>query len=107
MTAMDVMILQFSVRQAAFGMLCKALNLAFGLTLGMVAVAGALSFGLGGREAAGKQMERWLSNWQAPADVAESSVATPPLPDGKPLRAGIFATTNKPAAESNDPNPAH
>jgi len=31
-------------------------NLAFGLTLGAIAVAFALSFGLGGREAAGKQM---------------------------------------------------
>ena len=36
-------------------------NLAFGLTLGSVAVALALSFGLGGREAAGRQMEHWLS----------------------------------------------
>ncbi len=34
--------------------------LAFGLTLGAVAVAVALSFGLGGREAAGRQMEHWL-----------------------------------------------
>jgi len=32
-------------------------NLAFGLTLGSIAVAFALSFGLGGREAAGKQMD--------------------------------------------------
>lgn len=39
-------------------------NLAFGLTLGAVAVAVALSFGLGGREAAGKQMEHWLSKWR-------------------------------------------
>jgi hypothetical protein len=36
-------------------------NLAFGLTLGAVAVAFALSFGLGGREAAGRQMEHWFS----------------------------------------------
>jgi hypothetical protein len=36
-------------------------NLAFGLTLGAVAVAVALSFGLGGREAAGRQMEHWFS----------------------------------------------
>jgi hypothetical protein len=39
-------------------------NLAFGLTLGSVAVAVALSFGLGGREAAGKQMEHWLARWR-------------------------------------------
>jgi hypothetical protein len=36
-------------------------NLAFGLTLGAIAVAFALSFGLGGREAAGKQMEHFFN----------------------------------------------
>ncbi len=39
----------------------EIVNLAFGLTLGSIAVAIALSFGLGGRDAAGKQMEYWLS----------------------------------------------
>jgi len=39
-------------------------NLAFALTLGAVAVALALAFGLGGREAAGKQMEHWLSRFR-------------------------------------------
>lgn len=39
-------------------------NLAFGLTLGAVAVAFALSFGLGGREAAGKHMEHLLSKFR-------------------------------------------
>jgi len=38
-------------------------QLAFGLTLGAVAVAFALSFGLGGREAAGKQMEQFLNRF--------------------------------------------
>ena len=38
--------------------------MAFGLSLGAVAVAVALSFGLGGREAAGKLMEHWLSRWR-------------------------------------------
>jgi Conserved TM helix len=46
----------------AMGLADDIVNLAFGLTLGAVAVAFALSFGLGGREAAGKQMEYWLSN---------------------------------------------
>ena len=36
-------------------------NLGFLLTFGAVAIAVALSFGLGGREAAGRQMEHWLS----------------------------------------------
>lgn len=45
----------------AMGIADDIVNLAFGLTLGAVAVAAALSFGLGGREAAGKLMDRWLS----------------------------------------------
>ena len=39
-------------------------NLAFGLTLGAVAVAFALSFGLGGREAAGRQMEKFFDRFK-------------------------------------------
>ena len=45
----------------AMGIADEIVDLAFGLILGAVAVAVALSFGLGGREAAGKQMEYWLS----------------------------------------------
>src|SRR5690606_14362201 len=41
----------------AMGIADDIVNLAFGLTLGAIAVAVALSFGLGGREAAGKLME--------------------------------------------------
>lgn len=48
----------------AMGIADDIVNLAFGLTLGAVAVAVALSFGLGGREAAGRQMEYWLSQWR-------------------------------------------
>jgi Mechanosensitive ion channel, conserved TM helix len=44
----------------AMGLADDIVNLAFGLTLGSIAVAVALSFGLGGREAAGRQMEHWL-----------------------------------------------
>ncbi len=46
---------------SAMGIADEIVNLAFGLTLGAIAVAVALAFGLGGREAAGKQMEYWLS----------------------------------------------
>jgi hypothetical protein len=44
----------------AMGLADDIVNMAFGLTLGAIAVAVALSFGLGGREAAGKQMEYWF-----------------------------------------------
>ncbi|MDH3350665.1 MAG: mechanosensitive ion channel [Gammaproteobacteria bacterium] len=45
----------------AMGIADDIVNLAFGLVLGSIAVAFALSFGLGGREAAGRQMEHWLA----------------------------------------------
>jgi hypothetical protein len=56
----------------AMGIADDIVNLAFGLTFGAVAIAVALSFGLGGREAAGRQMEHWLSRLrkdEAPPDV--------------------------------------
>lgn len=49
----------------AMGIANDIVNLAFGLTLGAVAVAVALSFGLGGREAAGKLVEDWLSKFHS------------------------------------------
>ena len=45
----------------AMGIANDIVNLAFAFTFGAIAVAVALSFGLGGREAAGKQMDYWLS----------------------------------------------
>jgi len=48
----------------AMGIADDIVNLAFGLTLGAIAVTVALSFGLGGREPAGKLMEHWLSRFR-------------------------------------------
>lgn len=47
------------------GIANSIVELAFGLTLGAIAVAVALSYGLGGREAAGKHMEKILSKFQS------------------------------------------
>ena len=52
----------------AMGIADDIVNLAFGLALGAVAVAVALSFGLGGRVAAGKLMEHWLTKLRKGAD---------------------------------------
>ncbi len=41
------------------GLGSEIVNLAFGLTLGAIAVAVALAFGLGGRELAGRELEKW------------------------------------------------
>jgi hypothetical protein len=53
--------LVFAMGLRAMELANEIVNAAFYLTLGAVAVAVALSFGLGGREAAGKQMEHWLA----------------------------------------------
>jgi hypothetical protein len=44
----------------AMGIANEIVQLAFGLTLGAVAIAVALAFGLGGREAAGRLAQRWI-----------------------------------------------
>ena len=46
----------------SMGIADDIVNLAFGLTLGSVAVAFALAFGLGGREAAGKELAEWFKS---------------------------------------------
>ncbi|MEL5849337.1 MAG: mechanosensitive ion channel [Candidatus Igneacidithiobacillus chanchocoensis] len=49
----------------AMGFANSIVDLAFGLVLGSVAVAVALAFGLGGREAAGKIAEHWTNGYLA------------------------------------------
>lgn len=51
------------------GIADEIVMLAFGLTLGSAAVAAALAFGLGGREAAGKLAARWVSRAEAKGDL--------------------------------------
>lgn len=55
----------------AMGVAQDIVALAFGLLLGSVAVAVALAFGLGGREAAGKQLEYWFSRLRRESPAAE------------------------------------
>ena len=71
----------------AMGIADDIVNLAFGLTLGALAVAFALSFGLGGREAAGKQMEAFLSKFREESKGGSGGgtrPTTPPRPTVPP-----------------------
>lgn len=54
--------LVFAMGLRAMGIANEIVQLAFGLVLGAIAVAVALAFGLGGREAAGKVLDRWLND---------------------------------------------
>ncbi|MBW8012004.1 MAG: hypothetical protein FVQ83_12315 [Chloroflexi bacterium] len=46
------------------GIAGEIVNLAFGILLGAIGIAAALAFGLGSREVAGRQVERWLDSMQ-------------------------------------------
>lgn len=47
------------------GLANDIINLAFGLLLGAIAVAVALAFGLGGRETAGREIEKWVQSMKS------------------------------------------
>lgn len=57
--AIIVFVAAMALRQ--MGLANEIVNLAFGLLLGAIAVAGALAFGLGGREVAARQLEQWTA----------------------------------------------
>lgn len=59
-----ILALFLAIALNTMGIAGNIVNLAFGLTLGAIAVAVALSFGLGGREAAGKTMEDILARFR-------------------------------------------
>ena len=61
--AILVLVGAMALRQ--MGLAHEIVNLAFGLLLGALAVAVALAFGLGGREAAARQLEQWREKAQA------------------------------------------
>ncbi len=60
---MAIIAIFLAIGLRTMGIANEIINLAFGLTLGTVAITIALSFGLGGRAAAGKQMEKILDKF--------------------------------------------
>jgi hypothetical protein len=59
-----VIIFVSSLALTEMGIAPDVVNLAFGLTLGAVAIAIALSFGLGGRDVAREQLRSWLNSFK-------------------------------------------
>ncbi len=57
-----ILVLVGAMALSLIGMPQDIINLAFGLTMGGIAVAIALAFGLGGREAAGEKLREWLAS---------------------------------------------
>lgn len=55
-----ILVLAAAMALRQMGLANEIINMAFGLLLGAMAVAVALAFGLGGREIAAREIERWL-----------------------------------------------
>lgn len=55
-----IVVLAVAMGLRQMGVANEIINLAFGLTLGAVAVAAAIAFGFGGRDIAGRQLEKWI-----------------------------------------------
>jgi hypothetical protein len=58
----SILVLAGAMALRQMGLANEIINLAFGLLLGAIAVATALAFGLGGRELAGHEIQKWLQS---------------------------------------------
>ena len=70
------------------GIANEIIELAFGIVLGAVAVAFAVAFGLGGRDAAARQIERWRAQLDDDASAPARSDEDAPSPAGPEPSAG-------------------
>jgi len=61
-TRISVLIFSGAMALRHMGLANEIINLAFGLLLGAIAVAVALAFGLGGREIAAREIDKWLKS---------------------------------------------
>ena len=60
-----ILVLAGAIALTQMGLADQIVTLAFGLTLAAFALATALAFGLGGREVAGQQLEKWMKSLQS------------------------------------------
>jgi hypothetical protein len=58
----SILVLAGAMALGQMGVASDIINLAFGLLIGAIAVAVALAFGLGGREIAGRELDKWLDS---------------------------------------------
>ncbi len=68
----SVIVLSVAMALRHMGLADEIINLAFGLLLGAVAVAVAIAFGIGGRDAAARQIEGWQRSMKASDDATRN-----------------------------------
>lgn len=81
------------------GIANEIIELAFGIVLGAVAVAFAVAFGLGGRDAAARQIERWRAQLDDEAPPADEA----PHPSGSDSGGGADAGAAEDALPAETP----
>ena len=65
-----ILVLSGAMALRQMGIADDIIALAFGLTIGGLAAAVAIAFGVGGREVAGRELERWVQSARAKASAA-------------------------------------
>ncbi|MCB0192631.1 MAG: mechanosensitive ion channel [Anaerolineae bacterium] len=75
-----IIVLTTAMALRQMGIADDIVNLAFGLTLGAIAVAAALAFGLGSRDIAGREVESWVSSFRSSSPPPPPSPSSPPAP---------------------------
>lgn len=87
-----VLVLAGAMALRQMGIADDIVNLAFGIMLGALGVAAALAFGLGGRDVAGREVERFVSKLrqdnQTPPSPPAVSPTTPSSPPSTPPSVG-------------------
>lgn len=96
LTKVAIIVLGTAIGLRFMGLADDIINLAFGLILGAIAVAFALAFGLGGREPAGRVVQRLLGKAEE-----EANKPTPPKPQSEPRP--VTASSAGPSPTASDP----
>lgn len=78
-----ILVLAGAMALREMGLAPEIITLAFGLTLGALAVAAAIAFGVGGRQVAGRELERFVDARRARGTlpVAAAGAAAPAAPE--------------------------
>jgi hypothetical protein len=66
----SILVLAGAMALRQLGLANEIINLAFGLLLGGIAAAVAIAFGVGGRQVAGRELERWVDRAHANAETS-------------------------------------
>jgi hypothetical protein len=83
-----ILVLAAAMALRAMGIANDIINLAFGLLLGAVAVAVAIAFGVGGREIAGRELERFVEGRRGGGGRLPPGPTAPPPPPTPPPAGG-------------------